>query len=81
MEATEGIGVQRINVRVLPDNRISRADFAKMIDRSTKTVSMWASKGWGPRCISVGGRVFHDYAECQAMARGEKPIKPDLIAA
>jgi hypothetical protein len=74
-------GVQQVRVRLLPDNRISRADWAKMIDRTNKTVTMWASKGWGPRCIHVGGRVFHDYAECLGMARGERPIKPEAMAA
>lgn len=74
-------GVERINVRVLPDNRISRADWARMINRANKTVTMWASKGWGPRCIHVGGRVFHDYGECREMARGERPIKPAIAFA
>lgn len=81
MQANSNVGIERVNVRIFPDNRITRADFAKMINRTTKTVSMWSAKGWGPRCIDVGGRIFHDYAECQAMARGEKPIKPDSIAA
>ena len=81
MIKANGIGVERVNVRVLPDNRISRADWARMINRSSKTVTMWSSKGWGPRSIVVGGRIFHDYAECRAMALGEVPIKPEAMAA
>lgn len=66
--------VQVIKIRVLPDGRVSRAEAAKLFDRTPKTMAEWASKGWGPRCIHVGGRVFHDYAECLAMARGERSL-------
>lgn len=66
----------RLNIKVLPGNKISRADAGKMFDRSPKTMAMWAASGWGPRCINVGGRIFHDYDECLAMARGEKSVKP-----
>ncbi|WP_283418686.1 DNA-binding protein [Sphingopyxis sp. Geo48] len=81
MDNESAIGVERVNVRLFPDNRITRADWAKMVNRTTKTVTMWASKGWGPQPISVGGRIFHNFAECQAMARGEVPIKPLARAA
>lgn len=73
--------VEKVSIRLFPDNRITRADWAKMINRTTKTVTMWSAKGWGPRSIPVGGRIFHDYGECQAMARGEKPINPLARAA
>jgi hypothetical protein len=68
--------VETVRVRVLPDGRVSRANAALIFGRSPKTLAEWRSKGWGPRPIEVGGRIFHDFAECMAMARGEKPIKP-----
>ena len=81
MNATESLGVERVNVRLLPDNRISRADAGKVLGRAPKTMAIWSAKGWGPRPIMVGGRVFHDYPECLAMARGEMPIKPEVAMA
>ncbi len=69
-------GVEQIRVRVLPDGRVSRRDAAAIFGRTPKTLAEWKLKGWGPRAIVVGGRVFHDYAECMAMARGEKPVAP-----
>lgn len=76
VQQSEAIGVERINVRLLPDNRISRADAGKVLGRAPKTMAIWTAKGWGPRPIMVGGRVFHDYGECLAMARGELPVAP-----
>lgn len=73
--------VEHVKVRVLPDGRVARAEAAKLFDRTPKTMAEWAAKGWGPRCIHVGGRVFHDYAECLAMARGERPLVPAAMAA
>lgn len=73
--------VEVVKVRVLSDGRVSRTEAAKLFDRTPKTLAEWAAKGWGPRCIHVGGRVFHDYAECLAMARGDKPLIPAPMAA
>lgn len=72
-------GCEEVKIPVLPGRRISRQSWARMVNRSTKTTVHWAMKGWGPKLIRVGGRVFHDYDECLAMARGEKPIKPDAV--
>lgn len=66
---------------MLPDRRVSRHDAALILGRSPKTLAEWKTRGWGPRAIVVGGRIFHDYDECLAMARGEKPIKQPLRAA
>lgn len=68
--------IDQVRVRVLPDNRVSRADAAKILDRKAKTLADWKLKAWGPRPIIVGGRVFYDYQEVLEMARGEKPIVP-----
>lgn len=75
-------GVEYERVVVFPDGRVSRSDGGKIMGgRSAKTMANWRSKGWGPRPIVVGGRVFYDFAECLAMARGEKPIKPPPTSA
>lgn len=68
--------VDQVRVRVLPDGRVSRRDAAKIFDRSPRTMADWKLRGWGPRAIVVGGRVFHSYDECLEMARGEKPVAP-----
>lgn len=69
-------GIEQVMVRVLPDGRVSRRDAAVILGRTPKTLADWKLRGWGPRPILVGGRVFHDYEECLAMARGEKPVAP-----
>ena len=81
LEQSTPPAVTVVKIRVLPDGRISRTEAAKLFDRTPKTLSEWAQTGWGPRCIHVGGRVFHDYAECLAMARGDKPLIPVGLAA
>lgn len=68
--------VEHVSVRVLPDGRVSRSDAAKILGRSAKTLAEWKQKGWGPRPILVGGRIFHSFKECMEMARGEKPVAP-----
>lgn len=68
--------IDLVKVRVLPGNRVARSEAAKLFGRAPKTLAEWSGKGWGPRTIMVGGRVFHDYAECLAMARGELPVAP-----
>jgi hypothetical protein len=70
----------QVKICVLPDRRVSRKDAAVILGRAYKTLSDWKLKGWGPRPIIVGGRVFHDYDECLQMARGEKPIWPQVGA-
>jgi hypothetical protein len=79
MQATDEVDLVR--VRVLPDRRVSRQHAALILGRTAKTLAEWKTRGWGPRAIVVGGRIFHDYDECLAMARGEKPIKQPLRAA
>jgi len=71
----------RVKIRILPDNRISRADASKLLGRAPKTLADWKCKGWGPRPIVIGNRVFHDYEETLSMARGETPIVPVAEAA
>ncbi len=63
--------VERVRVRVLPNNTISRADFSKASGRTTKTLYEWSRLGVGPRPKNVGGRCFYDWDEVQAFLRGE----------
>ena len=68
--------IESVRVRVLPDNRVSRSDAAKVLARAPKTLADWSAKGWGPRPITVGGRIFYRYNEVLAVARGEQPVRP-----
>lgn len=75
---TEGAleSVEQVKVKVLPDRRVDRRNAGAILGRSPKTLAEWKLKGWGPRPILVGGRVFYNYDECLAMARGETPVAP-----
>ena len=53
------VEVESITVRVLPDGRLSREDAARYLGLKSKTLSMWALKGKGPKPTRVGGRVFY----------------------
>lgn len=74
--AESTVSLSELRVRVLPDRRVSRRDAGVILGRKSKTLSDWMLKGWGPRPIRVGGRIFHDLDEVLAMARGEKPVAP-----
>jgi hypothetical protein len=58
--------VENIRIRVLPDGRVSRADAAAFLGRSSKTMADWYSKGIGPRPHKVGGRVFYFMRDLEA---------------
>jgi hypothetical protein len=65
--------VEQDRLNVTPDRRVARADASrKIFRREPKTMCEWAAKGWGPKPIMVGGRVFYDV--------GEKPVKPAIAA-
>jgi len=67
--------VEVMKVRIFPDNRVDRLNAAIALGRSIKTLASWKCKGIGPRPINVGGRVFYDWDEVRAMARGELPLE------
>lgn len=73
--------IEVLKVRIFPDNRVDRCNAAIALGRSAKTLASWKCKGIGPRPVNVGGRVFYDWDEVRAMARGEKPITPAALAA
>lgn len=70
-------GVHQVNVRILPGGRITPKDTAVTMNNTEKTLANWRCQGIGPRPIKVGGRVFYEWAEVQAMSLGQKPIRPE----
>lgn len=62
--------VEQVRVRVLPDGRMSRADAARYLGRSTKTLAMWHVAGKGPSSVLVGGRRFYFMRVLDAFVRG-----------
>lgn len=53
------VEAQSVRVRILPDGRMSREDAALYLGLKSKTLSMWALQGKGPKPTRVGGRVFY----------------------
>ncbi len=73
--------VEVVKVRIFPDNRVDRQNAAIALGRSVKTLASWKCRGIGPRPINVGGRVFYDWEEVRAMARGELPLERTAVSA
>jgi hypothetical protein len=72
--------IVRAPICVTPAGKVSRADAGKILHKTAKTLANYAVLGIGPKVTTIGGRAFYDYDECLAMARGEKPIKPQAVA-
>lgn len=68
--------IEQVRVQVLPDGRVDRANAAKMLGRTAKTLAEWHRLGIGPSSFLVGGRRFYKLAELQAYANGEKAVRP-----
>ena len=65
--------METVNVRVLPDGRMTRPDAAKYLGVKPKTLAMWQLTGRGPRSLRVGGRRY--YYRCELdnfIASGER---------
>ena len=60
--------IERVRIRVLPDERVSRRDAAKFLGHSEKTLANWALKNFGPKVIRVGGKCFYHFPELQEFA-------------
>jgi len=69
--------IEYLKVTILPDNRVDSANTGIALNKDPKTLANWRSQGIGPRSFKVGGRIFYDWPEVLAMARGEKPIRPE----
>jgi hypothetical protein len=63
--------IDQVRVRVLPTGWVDRKNAARALNRAPKTLAEWRRLGIGPKPHNVGGRVFYDWAEVQAFARGE----------
>ena len=51
MEGTPDPGIDKVNVRVLPDGRMTRRDAARYLGYEPKTLAMWHLEGKGPRSV------------------------------
>lgn len=58
--------VEHVQVRVLPDGRVSRADAAAFLGYTPKTLACWSSLGLGPLPRKVGGRIFYLLKDLEA---------------
>jgi len=63
--------VEHVQVRILPDGRMTRQDAARYLGMKPKTLAMWQLDSKGPRSVRVGGRRFYFQAELDAFIRGE----------
>jgi tRNA A37 N6-isopentenylltransferase MiaA len=66
--------VEQARVRMTPDGRMTRADAAKYLGKSGKTLAEWHTKGKGPPSILVGGTRFYYKADLdEFIAGGQGP--------
>ena len=63
--------VEEVRVRVLPSGLVDRANAAKALGRTSKTLAEWKRLGIGPRSQLRGGRAFYSWAEVQQFMEGE----------
>ena len=70
--------LDRIQVRVLPDGRVTRRDAATYLGLAPKTLAMWELQGKGPPSIKVGGRRFYFKEVLDAFIRGD--TRPKAVA-
>ena len=64
--------IEQISVSVLPDGRMSRNQTARYLGLAPQTLASWASRGFGPQPIKLGGKVFYRRADVDAFIRGGK---------
>jgi hypothetical protein len=61
--ATELAGVAtpvvQVQVRVLPDGRMSARDSAAYLGHSMARMATWRMEGNGPAWVRVGGKIFY----------------------
>lgn len=60
------MGLVEVTILVTPDGRVSRADAAKFLGRTSKTLAEWKRSGTGPMPHKVGGRVYYYLRDLQA---------------
>ena len=69
--------IRSVQVLVLPDGRISRAQAATYLGISPKTLANYATLGRGPRPRKIGGRIWYDLEDLKAfVTTGEREALP-----
>ena len=63
--------IERVRVRVLPDGRISNDDTGKYLGCGKETLKNWRHRKYGPRWVTVGGKVYYYKDDIDAFIRGE----------
>lgn len=69
--------IDQMRVVVLPDGRVDRANAAKLLGRTAKTLAEWHRLGLGPSSFLVGGRRFYRLDELQQYASGKLAVRPE----
>ncbi|WP_435199701.1 helix-turn-helix domain-containing protein [Qipengyuania sp. 902] len=59
-----------------PDGRVTRAEAARFLGFTAKTLAEWHRKGIGPSSLLIGGRRFYRLEELRLYAAGEKQVRP-----
>jgi hypothetical protein len=67
----EAVRIDEVRVRVLPDGRMRRADAARYLGYSEKTLANMAARDEGPKALKIRGRVFYRLDDLDAFVRGE----------
>ncbi|MGB3379088.1 MAG: DNA-binding protein [Allopontixanthobacter sediminis] len=63
--------LELVRVRVLPGGRLDRANAARLLGKTPKTLAEWHRRGVGPRSFLVGGRRFYLLDELSLYANGK----------
>lgn len=63
--------IETVRCRILPDGRMTAEDAAAYLGRRTATLANWRLRGYGPRSMKVGGRIFYYREDLDAFIRGE----------
>ena len=60
--------IEQVQIRVLPDGRVSRSDAAAYLGMKEKTLRQWALDGKHLTVKKVAGRCFYLFSDLQALA-------------
>jgi hypothetical protein len=63
--------IDQVQVRLLPDGRMTRSDAALYLGVGDKTLAVWKVHKKGPPSVKVGGKVFYFRSDLDRFIRGE----------
>ena len=63
--------IEHVRVLVLPDGQMDRANAARYLGRSTKTLAEWYRLGLGPESFLIGGRRFYRLSDLQQFTKAK----------